>query len=98
MLISTVEKLKSALTSMTIAGIKPEYMVKENPQTIIAAVNVDTNKIGELTKSLPDLEVEVTQRYPIKRTADVKVSLKIQEDWLLESVLEQSIPTISVKL
>lgn len=98
MTISTVESLKVSIASLFTAGVKPEHIIQTSPTCVVAAVNVNLDNLPMLEKSLSDVDVEVLQRYPINRTVDVKLSLNIEDDWLLQSVVNQEIPTISIKL
>lgn len=97
MIINTVEALKSAVSSLRSAGVKAEYMFRASPTTITAEVNVDVDKLPELEQTLSNVDVEVTHNYPITRTVDVKLSMHLEDDWLLQSIAQQEIPTVSIK-
>ena len=98
MTISTVESLNCALRNLSNVGVKPEYFSSVSNTSAVAAVNVDVDKFNDLCHCIgADVEVEVIRDYPITRTRDVKLSLNIQDDWLLQSVLVQNIPSISIK-
>ena len=98
MIISTVESLNCALRNLLSAGVKPEHFNSMSNTSATAAVNVDKDKFKDLCHCVGnDVDVEVIRDYPITRTVDVKLSVNIQDDWLLQSVLTQNIPTISIK-
>lgn len=98
MIINTVEALKSAVNSLRSAGVKAEHMLQSSPTAITAAVNVNVDKLPELEQKLSNIDLEVIRQYPITRTVDVKLSMHLEDDWLLQSIAQQEIPTISIQL
>lgn len=93
MIINTVETLKPALNSILSTGVD----VERTPTTITALMNIGVDKLQELKETLVNVDIDVVKQYPIARTSDVKLSIQMEDDWLLQSIVDQEIPTVSIK-
>ena len=94
MIINTVETLKPALNCIRSTGTE----VERTPTTLSTTVNVEVGKLPELKQTPNSVDVQLIKQYPITRTVDVKLSIQLEDDWLLQSIVDQEIPAVFIKV